>query len=200
MIPCDFKNKLQLILNDIGGEWYVKKFTILNTQQKIHSRVRNNENKKKMKGKLRVAIDHWKDCKFQIHWKVVIFNVNQMQYKENPFCMSSNKLFVKYGLQDNHWVGHSVIKPDDSVWFQKIKSVREGDNEYSENFEMCILTEGVLDKEMTVPEKEHRVKTTLEDNISGYLEWILWTIWCLFPKEVTTESNKECNVSNFIPV
>ena len=33
--------------------------------------------------------------------------------KKHPFCMSFNKLFVKDGLQDNHWFGHSVMKPVD---------------------------------------------------------------------------------------
>ena len=48
--------------------------------------------------------------------------------------MSSNKLFVKYGLQDNHWVGHSVMKPVDDVTSQKRNSSREVNYEYRRNF------------------------------------------------------------------
>ena len=44
--------------------------------------------------------------------------------KKTPFCMSSNKLFLKYGLHYNHWVVKSVIKPFDAVAFQKIKALR----------------------------------------------------------------------------
>ena len=34
---------------------------------------------------------------------------------KTPFCISSNKLFLKYGIQDNHWVGQLVMKPVDAV-------------------------------------------------------------------------------------
>ena len=40
--------------------------------------------------------------------------------------MSSNKFFVKYGLQDNHWVGYSVMNPIDAVLSQNINTIREG--------------------------------------------------------------------------
>ena len=33
--------------------------------------------------------------------------------------MSSNKLYLKYGLQDNHWVGQLVMKLVDSVAFKE---------------------------------------------------------------------------------
>ena len=54
--------------------------------------------------------------------------------KKTPFCMSSNKLFLKYGLQNNNWVGHSVMKPVDDVAFKKTKALREGNNEKSDYF------------------------------------------------------------------
>ena len=38
-----------------------------------------------------------------------------------PFCTYYKKLLLKYGLQDNHYVGHSVMKPGDGVVFKKIK-------------------------------------------------------------------------------
>ena len=41
----------------------------------------------------------------------------------------------------------------DAVAFQKIKSMREGNNEKINNFEMEILDEGVLDKSPTVTKK-----------------------------------------------
>ena len=40
--------------------------------------------------------------------------------------MSSNKFFVEYGLQDNHWVGNSLMKPIDAVVFQNRTTIREG--------------------------------------------------------------------------
>ena len=73
--------------------------------------------------------------------------------KKTPLCMSSNKLFLKDGLQDNNWVGHSMMKPVDAVEFQKINSLREGNNDENENFEMEIIDEDTLDKALEVPEK-----------------------------------------------
>ena len=55
---------------------------------------------------------------------------NQKRYKKD-FCMYSNKLFLKYGLQDNHWVGKLLIKPVDDVVFLKRKVIREGDKDQS---------------------------------------------------------------------
>ena len=70
--------------------------------------------------------------------------------KKNPYFISSTKLFLKYILQDNHWVGHSVMKPVVAVLFHKIISMREGNNYESDNFEMDILDEGALDKALKV--------------------------------------------------
>ena len=33
--------------------------------------------------------------------------------KKNPFCTSSDKLFLKDGKFDNIWFGHLVVKPVD---------------------------------------------------------------------------------------
>ena len=40
--------------------------------------------------------------------------------------MYSTKIFIKYYLQNNHWLGHSVVEPVGVVAFQKIKTMREG--------------------------------------------------------------------------
>ena len=45
------------------------------------------------------------------------------------------------------------MKPVYDVVFQKIKSMREGNNDKIDNFEMEILDEVTLDKALTVPEK-----------------------------------------------
>ena len=41
--------------------------------------------------------------------------------KKTKFFISYNKLFLKYGTNYNHWVGHSVINSVDAVTFQKKK-------------------------------------------------------------------------------
>ena len=43
------------------------------------------------------------------------------------------------------------MKSVGAVEFQKIKSMREGKNDKSDNFEMDILDKGALDKALTVP-------------------------------------------------
>ena len=37
--------------------------------------------------------------------------------------MSFKIFFEKYGLQDNHWFGNSVMKPVDDATFEKIKVI-----------------------------------------------------------------------------
>ena len=72
--------------------------------------------------------------------------------------MYYNKFFLKYGLKYNDWVGHSVMKPADTMASQKIKRTREGKNDESDNFEMEIIDEGALDKVLTVLKKTLDVK------------------------------------------
>ena len=45
--------------------------------------------------------------------------------KNHPFCTSSEKLFLKDGNFDNHWVGHSVIKFVDAEFFQIRNETKE---------------------------------------------------------------------------
>ena len=59
--------------------------------------------------------------------------------KKTPFCMSSNKLSLKYCLQDNHLVGQSVMRPADAVIFHTIKALREGNNEKATTFKCRFL-------------------------------------------------------------
>ena len=68
--------------------------------------------------------------------------------------MSSAKSFLKYGLQDNNWVEKSLMKSVGAIALQKRKTTREGKNYESEKFEMEVLNEGVIDKDMTVPGKK----------------------------------------------
>ena len=60
------------------------------------------------------------------------------------FCISSNKFFMKDGLQESNFVGNSLIKPADTVVTQKRNSMRKVNNESSENFEIKYLDECAL--------------------------------------------------------
>ena len=114
---------------------------------------------------MKVACDHWKYWKFQIHWEKLEYVVPlKLDTKKTPFCMSSNKLFLKDGLHDNNRVGKPVMKPVDYVTFQKRKALMEGKNDESNKFGMKILDEGVLDKALEGPEK-FRQGITPEDNL-----------------------------------
>ena len=116
---------------------------------------------------MKFVCDHWKGRKFQIHWRKLEFSVPlKRDTKKTPFYMSSNKLFLKYCLQDNHWVGNAVIKPVDSVEFQKRKSLRKVNNDKSDNFEMEIIDEGALDKALEGPEKHLYGSETWKTNCS----------------------------------
>ena len=48
--------------------------------------------------------------------------------------MSSNNIFVRNGLQKNHWVWHSVMKAVDDMLIQNRKSMKEINDESSGNF------------------------------------------------------------------
>ena len=50
--------------------------------------------------------------------------------------MYSHNLLVKDGLQDNHLVDNSVIRPVGAVVFQNRKATREVNDESSGNYEM----------------------------------------------------------------
>ena len=64
---------------------------------------------------------------------------------KTPFCMFSKKDIFKNVLQDNNRVRNSVMKPVHAVEFRKIKKMREGNNDKSNNFETEIIYDGVLD-------------------------------------------------------
>ena len=72
--------------------------------------------------------------------------------KKTQFCISSNKLCLRDGLKDDHWVGHSFLEPLDDVVSKKIKSLREGNNDEWNNFEREIIGWGALDGSLEGPE------------------------------------------------
>ena len=78
--------------------------------------------------------------------------------KKTPFCMSSNMIIIKYGIQYNYWVGHSVMKTVDDVAFKKRNSMIEVNDESSEKFEMEVLSEVALDKALMVIENSINTK------------------------------------------
>ena len=58
------------LLTDIGGEWYLN--NMHNSKPSTNKpilRKKHQEEYNKCKGKLKVACDHCKYWKFQIHWK-----------------------------------------------------------------------------------------------------------------------------------
>ena len=56
----------------------------------------------------------------------VIWHAYQTWQKNNPFYTSSEKCFLKDVNRDNHWVGHSVMKPVDDEFFQRRRDIKEG--------------------------------------------------------------------------
>ena len=82
----------------------------------------------------------------------MLFHLNTILRRLHFVCLLE-KIFLKCGLQDNHWVRHSVKKPVDDVEFQKIKTMRERKNYEINNFEIEILDERALDKALIVTEK-----------------------------------------------
>ena len=51
---------------------------------------------------------------------------------------------------DNHWVGHSVMKPVDAESFQRRKGIKGGHKDINDNFYMEIMGKGALEKALNV--------------------------------------------------
>ena len=54
---------------------------------------------------------------------------------------------------DNHWVGHSVMKPVDAEFFQRRKYIKDGGDMKNDNFDMKILEEGAIETALNVKRK-----------------------------------------------
>ena len=104
-----FKRKRQTLLTDIGGGYYLNKMNNPKLPKK-NTRLseKEQEEEEKLKRELKVVCDHWKYWKFQIHWGKLKHVVPLK--RDALFCMSSTNSSLKYVIQDNHWVGNSVIK------------------------------------------------------------------------------------------
>ena len=60
---------------------------------------------------------------------------------------------------DNHWVGHSAMKPVDAESFQIRQDIKEVDDEKNDNFDMEILEKGALEQWLNVKKKTPYEKT-----------------------------------------
>ena len=114
--------------------------------------------------------------------------------------MSFDKSFFKYGLQYNHWVSHLVMKIVYYVVFQKVKLIREGNNDKNDNFEMDISDEGTLDKVLEVTETNlyigkpwNKIYEIIDD---GYFK----QTDVYFPVYFLVKFKTGYNISHFIPV
>ena len=70
----------------------------------------------------------------------------------------------------------------------KVDAAKDIDNkndEFSVFFEMEIIDECTFDKEVMVTDESRFIKKTLEDNIWGYWQGLLWKNRCAVSKRVT---------------
>ena len=115
---------------------------------------------------------------FKSTGRIGMGNTNQIRYKEKSFCMSSQNIFLKYGLLNNHLLGPSVMNPRDALSFQQINAIREriilknllqkpvnttedidnGNDEYSENLIYKFLLKTILIKTLMVSDKNKVTK------------------------------------------
>ena len=57
-----------------------------------------------------MANQNWNDWKFQIHWnKLEWINPRSRIEQKKPFCVSSEKICLKYNNKTAHWYGHSKL-------------------------------------------------------------------------------------------
>ena len=98
-----------------------------------------------------MAIGNIGNSKFIGENRNMLYHLNAILRRINFLCILIR--FFLNGIQDNHWIGPSVMKPVDDVVFQKIKLMGEGNNDENNNFDIDILDEGALDKTLTVTDK-----------------------------------------------
>ena len=105
---------------------------------------------------MKVVWDHWKYFNFTYSLEKLEYVVPQKWDTERTpfFCLLT--IYFKDGLQNNHWVGNSVIKPVDVVLFKKIKALRKCNNWEIYSFAIEILDEGALDKALEGPKKRRK--------------------------------------------
>ena len=105
---------------------------------------------------------------------------------------------VRDGLKDNRWVSNSVSNPVDATAFKKRKTIREGNEKYSENIKMEILAEGALDKVLTVPGKIIDAKQPYKILYKVIDDEQLEESDIELSKHFLLKCKKEYNVSHFI--
>ena len=95
--PDKSRNKLQALLTDIGGKWYLNKLNEkLPPLKKPHLSKEKQAKEYIIKDNMKKSNYHWNDRKLQIRW----YNMKwvypkKCNAKKNNFCMSSDKLFFK---------------------------------------------------------------------------------------------------------
>ena len=67
---------------------------------------------------------NWNDWRFQMHWnKLEWFNPRIRIEQNNPLCESSKRICLEDNNKTAHWVGHSELKPLDTMIFLKKNSL-----------------------------------------------------------------------------
>ena len=121
------KQKIQKLMTDIGGGWYIGKSArglppLNKTKPSKKSQERQDVIQKKL-----FETNRWrKDWKFQLHWN----KLEWVDPKSNPkivkpYSVSSTFLNISKIDRKSHFVGHSILKELDIDDFYKIKQMNE---------------------------------------------------------------------------
>ena len=114
--PEDNKNKIQTLLTDMGGKWYINKLNAKLPPLKRPILSRKSHTKRRLyQGKKTILKnDNWNDWKLQTHWnKLEWVDPKRCNPNINFFRVSLFKIYIKNKYILCHWFGHSKMNPID---------------------------------------------------------------------------------------
>ena len=106
------KQKVQKLMTDIGGGWYMKKISKgipPLKRSKLSKKAQDKEDA--IKKKLYEASKWWNDWKFQLHWnKLEWVNPRSLTKRNKPFSVSSKEFNLNKNDRKSRLVSHSALK------------------------------------------------------------------------------------------
>ena len=110
------KQKFQKFTTNIGGGWYMGKFSKGLPPSKRSKLGKKTQEKQDEIKKLYEANKWWNDWRLQLHWnKLEWVNPRSLTKRNKPFSVSLNCFYLNKNYITSHWVGLSALKELDTI-------------------------------------------------------------------------------------
>ena len=106
------KQKLQKLMTDIGGGWYMEKSAKgLPTLRRTKLSKKSQEKQDEIQKKIYEANKLWNDWRFQLHWhKLEWVDPKSLIKRDKTYSVSSKLFYLNKNYRTSHWVDHSKLK------------------------------------------------------------------------------------------